>query len=129
LSRIVFGVLLLAVAGMSLLIASSVTSTECNSRLLGGAGKVEDPLRFEVTGQVGLTGLIDSCLPYRGLPSVQIIYRNLSFAVPGVNEYFIGRPWLGLTFLVSTVIGVFLAAVWLALALAGRKIKIVKRHE
>ncbi len=127
-SRVVICVLLLAVAGLAILTASSLASNQCNARVIGGVGTIEDPLVIEVSGDVGLSGLIDSLLPYNGIPSIVLRYRDLSFSIPGINE-FIYYPRLGFAFLVVAIIGAFLAASWLALTLTGRSIKIVKREE
>jgi hypothetical protein len=126
LARSIMAVLLLGLACFTLLAASSSAATDSNARVLGGTGTVQDPLRIQASGQVGLTGLIDSLLPFRGLPAVQIEYSELAFAIPGVNDAFIGRPWLAFAFLATAIIATFLAALWLALAFAGRRIKLVK---
>lgn len=126
-ARSIIAVLLLGLACFALLAASSAAATDSKARVLGGAGTVQDPLRIQASGEVGLTGLIDSLLPFRGLPAVQIEYSELAFAIPGVNDVFIGRPWLAFAFLATAIIATFLAAFWLVLTLSGRRIKLVKQ--
>ena len=117
----------LVIAVMCLFTAASVASQQTTARVLEGQGTVQSPLRIEVTGEVGLLGLVDSLLPFRGLPSVQIVYKDLSFPILGVNEYFIGRPWLAFWCLVSSVLAVFWLGLSLVLKLFGKRLAVVRR--
>ncbi len=118
---------LCALALLCLLTATSVAGQQSTARVLDGAGTVESPLRIEVTGQVGLTGMLDSLLPFRGLPAVQIVYKDLAFPIPGMNEYFIGRPWLAFAFVALSVIAMFWACLSLTLAIVGKKLVLTDR--
>jgi hypothetical protein len=125
--RLIAAGLLIAVTGLAVVAATSTAAQKTTAKVLGGEGTIKSPLRIEVSGDVGLTGLIDSLLPYRGLPAVQIEYRNLTFSIPGINDLFIGHPWAALAFLVISIIAFFLALVWGVLALFGKRLVLADR--
>lgn len=78
----------LGLAVLALLTYSSITATGCKAVVLGGAGTVADPLRIEVQGDCGLTPYIDSLLPFRAVPAIELSYKGERFYVPGLNKYF-----------------------------------------
>ena len=123
--RASLGLLMITLALAALFTASSLASQQTSARVLGGAGTVSDPLRIEVSGQVGLIGLIDSLLPFRALPGVEVLYRDLSFSVPGLNPLLAGRPWLAFACLAASVLVLFMALAWTALALCGKRLSLV----
>ncbi len=127
-TRTALGLILIILALGALFTASSLAAQQSTARVLGGAGTVADPLRIEVTGDVGLAGLIDSLLPFDALPSVDMFYRDLAFAIPGLNPLFVGRPWLNLAFLVGSTLTLFWALLWTVLAISGKKLVIRDRR-
>lgn len=90
--RVFVVLVILGVAALGLLTWSSVSSTGCIARVLGGAGTVADPLRIQVEGDCGLTPYIDSILPFRAVPAIELSYKGQTFSIPGLNKYFIDPP-------------------------------------
>jgi len=125
---ILLALLLLGLLGVALLAFSSATATECVAHIKGGSGTVEDPMRIVVEGNAGLFPFIDSLLPFRGIPSIQLSYAGERFYVPGLNPFFAEKQVLAkILYLLSLVL--FLAiGTGLLLRLAGKKVVLVDRH-
>lgn len=73
---------------MALLTYSSISADGCRARVLGGKGTAADPLRIQVEGDCGLTPFLDSLLPFRAVPAIELSYKGQTFNVPGLNKYF-----------------------------------------
>ena len=74
---------------------SSVTATHCTVRIKGGGGTVENPLQIEVDGNAGILAFLDSLLPFRGIPCVQLSYAGQKVDFPGTSNALYNRVFLG----------------------------------
>ena len=126
-ARAVLGLILILASLGAVAMASSLAAQNTAVRVMGGAGTFADPLQIEVSGDVGLAAMIDSLIPYRAIPGMDMYYRHLSFSIPDMNRYFVGRPWLGFACLLVSLLLAFIAVTWTVLAACGKRLLIVSR--
>ena len=124
--RTIFLVLILTCfVGFSILAFSSVTAVDCFTRVKGGAGTVEDPLRIEVVGNAGLTPILDSLLPFSAIPSIHLSYAGERFYIPAINSFFIGKQPLAIAIYLALILLFVVCCFWLALRISGKRLAIV----
>ena len=111
--------------GFSILAFSSVTAVDCFARVKGGTGTVEDPLRIEVVGNAGLTPFLDSLIPFRAIPSIQLSYAGERFYIPAINSFFMGKQPLAIAIYLALILLFVVCCFWLALRISGKRLAIV----
>ena len=122
---ILFVLILMCLAGFSILVFSSVTAVDCVARVKGGAGTVEDPLRIEVAGNAGLTPFLDSLIPFRGIPSILLSYTGERFYIPAINSFFMGKQPLAIAIYLAFILLFVVCCFWLVLRMFGKRLAIV----
>ncbi len=104
---------------------SSVTASHGVARVKGGSGTVEDPLLIELEGNAGLLPFLDSLLPFRGIPAIELSYVGERFYLPGVNDFFLKKQTLAK---IIYLVAIFLFLVFFFITLlkiAGKRIVII----
>ena len=122
---ILFVLILMCLAGFSILVFTSVTAVDCVARVKGGAGTVEDPLRIEVVGNAGLIPLLDSLIPFRAIPSIHLSYAGERFYIPAINGFFMGKQPLAIVIYLTFILLFIVYCFWLALRMFGKRLAIV----
>ena len=122
-----FILIALCILGLVIIAFSSITATECVARVKGGSGTVQDPLLIEVEGHAGLTPFLDSLLPFRAVPAIQLSYIGERFYIPGINEYFTESQKLAKAIYLAAILLFIILGFLLTLRLVGKRITIVDR--
>ena len=122
-----FILIALCILGLVIIAFSSITATECVARVKGGSGTVQDPLLIEVEGDAGLTPFLDSLLPFRAVPAIQLSYIGERFYIPGINEYFTESQKLAKAIYLAAILLFIILGFLLTLRLVGKRITIVDR--
>ena len=122
---ILFVLILMCLAGFSILAFSSVTAVDCFARVKGGAGTVEDPLRIEVVGNAGLIPLLDSLIPFSAIPSIHLSYAGERFYIPAINSFFMGKQPLAIVIYLTFILLFVVCCFWLVLRMFGKRLAIV----
>ncbi len=124
-----FALIALCLLALAIFSFSSVTATNCVARVNGGSGTVEDPLRIEVEGNAGLLPFIDSLLPFRGIPAIQLSYVGERFYIPGINDFFAGKQKLARIIYLAAILLFLIVSSWGVLRMAGKRIVIIDSHK
>lgn len=124
-TAIFFALIILCLLGVVILAFSSATAVDCVARVKGGSGTVKDPLCIEVEGHAGLAPIIDSLLPFRAVPAIQLSYTGERFYIPGINKFFLGKQKLARTIYLAIIILFIIFGFWAALRIAGKRIVVV----
>ena len=105
---------------------SSFSATTNTAKVLGGSGTVDDPLKITVFGNAGLMPYIDSPLPFKAIPAIELSYEGESFYVPGFNAFFKDRNLLAKAEYLISLIFLSVTIFVFILRIAGCKIRIVR---
>lgn len=96
--------ILLCVTCIMILAFSSYTATENTAKIIGGQGTVENPLKIEVSENAGILPFLDSLLPFKGIPCIELSYTGERFYIPGYNAFFSNKqPLAKLIFLFALI--------------------------
>ncbi len=122
---IFFAVIILCLLGVVIIAFSSITAPDCIARIKGGSGTVEDPLLIEIEGNAGLTPFLDSLLPFRVVPAIELSYVGERFYIPGLNDFFQGKQKLARLIYLGVIL-IFIVSIFLvALRISGKRIILV----
>jgi len=101
---------------------SSFTATDCVAHLKGGQGTVDDPLQIEVSGHAGLVPLLDSLLPFRAIPAIDLSYTGNRFDIPGANVIFKSHNIIAQVIYVVLLVIFVMLVLLIILRLLGKRI-------